>query len=85
MTKKEQTTCRCPAYPFPHRMSGGKCEMPCCCPGMDYDPIGFEGCGDCEMDDRCLLQDSIQIQYQHHREQSETLSPQERNPDFKNW
>lgn len=26
--KKNQITCRCDAYPFPHRQGGGDCEMP---------------------------------------------------------
>lgn len=31
---RNQITCRCPAYPFPHREGSGKCEhkgnVPCC-------------------------------------------------------
>jgi hypothetical protein len=26
--KRNQITCRCSAYPFPHRLSGGKCKLP---------------------------------------------------------
>ena len=25
----KQKTCKCPAYPFPHRMGGGKCGLDC--------------------------------------------------------
>ena len=38
MPKNNQDTCTCSAYPFPHRMYGGKCEGPDLCPHGVYLP-----------------------------------------------
>jgi hypothetical protein len=37
MKKRQQITCRCPAYPFPHREGGGQCEMPDWCGEISRD------------------------------------------------
>jgi len=53
----KQKTCNCPAYPFPHRMSSGKCGSNCRhpevktewkrYPGTYYEPDDYEGVSQC--------------------------------------
>jgi len=79
--------CNCPAYDFPHRQGGGRCDLPDTCDFMFSlectDPEG----GYCDYADDCPLLNAID----HHRMQfdryryDETLSPQERNLDFRSW
>lgn len=80
--KRKQVTCRCPAYPFHHRMGGGKCTMPDYCVEIDNNP-------DCYLD--CpYFQDQTcpRIDWEHnqdHRDTHPSLTTQERNSDFRNW
>lgn len=69
---KAQETCNCPAYPFPHRWRGGKCDA--CKHGKDwrglYEALTLENgewCPDCAYDEG------------YRGETPETLSAYERN------
>ena len=79
--KRKQITCRCPAYNFPHREGGGKCEMPEHCIAVEGE--GFAECGYCEMDDKCIYQDRARHSQYDPRE--EALTIQERNPGWRTW
>ena len=69
---KNQITCYCSAYPFPHRKHGGKCLS--CRHGINYtslyDAIILETCDFCP---ECAYDDG------YRGEPSETLSAWERN------
>ena len=80
--KHNQITCRCPAYPFPHRQGSGKCTMPNYCAALHDDD--WESCGYCRMDDRCPYQDHLRY-YTNHKENHPSLTIQERNLNFRSW
>lgn len=51
--KTKQETCRCSAYPFPHRKGGGACDPDGMCPHEIYrDEEYCEKCEEAERDDR---------------------------------
>jgi len=60
--------CICPAYEFPHRMGGGRCEMPIWCGQMWRS----------DQPEDCALADPCE-QHRGCRDRSETLSAWERN------
>ena len=54
--KREQETCNCEAYPFPHRLGGGKCEAEewFCAHGImthHHPEWDGEGCLDCRREE----------------------------------
>lgn len=77
MTKKYQLPCTCPAYPFPHRKHGGKCDA--FQHGKDWRgltaALNDEGdwCPDCAESEG------------YQGEPDESLSPWERNPSYSRW
>ena len=78
-----EITCNCPAYSFPHRQSGGKCNLPSTC---DYTEATYcldpEDC-ECTYCDECPLMDYIHERRYDPRE--EALTVQERNSNFRSW
>ena len=51
----KKNPCNCPAYPFPHRQGGGKCNLPSTCDFMsDLMCLDWEE-GECEYVDDCPL------------------------------
>jgi len=60
--------CTCIAYKFPHRMGGGRCEMPVWCGQM----WGSGQPEDCALADPCE-------QHRGRQDRSETLTVSERN------
>ena len=62
---KDQVTCRCDGYRFPHRMGGGDCEFQ-----DDYDLCDACQDGECKYHETYIVEPYI----------SETLSAAQRNP-----
>lgn len=84
---KPQITCRCPAYPFPHRQGGGDCELPKSCSVMDdYRCLDGEDnecpfCDDCPLMDEMRHASDMAILAARHP----SLTAQERNGNFRGW
>lgn len=68
-------TCYCLAYPFPHRQSGGQCELPNYC--QDF----LTRCYECLKDGDCTVQDN----HMGFTLDDESFTIQERNPGYKKW
>ena len=69
--KRNQITCRCPAYPFPHRQGGGRCTLPVVC---------YFYCFDCDEFDNCK-----EANAHPYDDREEAFTDQERNPSFRTW
>lgn len=78
--KRNQITCNCPAYAFPHRQGGGKCTLPEHCELYDDDWCD----DDCEFVDKCPIIQEIRLRVAW-ASVTETLTSQERNPNFRSW
>lgn len=44
---RNQITCTCPAYHFPHRLSGGKCKIEDFCNRKHLENFGMAECSNC--------------------------------------
>ena len=47
--------CNCPAYPFPHRQGGGKCNLPDYCDFQEEHDCLELGYNDCPYQDECPI------------------------------
>ena len=59
---RNQITCTCSAYSFPHRLSGGKCKMEDFCQRTHFESFGGGECSGCNsyVDFECEVASGIE-------------------------
>lgn len=67
MVKRKQITCRCLAYPFPHRQGGGRCSIP------DWCIVADETNWECV--ETCPLEDSRDCPRIEYEDETESIYP----------